>query len=282
MNRYHLILKQGGSRAADALVNAAANRGDTALMRQAVRDDPKSALALISLPGEQSGLTNVGRGRVLDFVMAEFPDPEQAREMVEQAILHEDRVAILAAHGDLPHAAADVLSLDDVIAAMLHEVEDVKESRHLTEDDYYLSVMLRCGIVKAWAFKLKDREDYEELLNRPIDGDLTIRDMVLISIATENGVYGEEVMVMLDEDDPEPFGDELTNDMFENLGINPEEGRERLVTLFKERVLDEITEDMIHMAKATIAEAHRIVDETPSVTRDVAQEAAAIASASDL
>lgn len=297
MNRFELTLKSGGRDAVHTLAAAASGHGvNTALVRQAVRDNPKSALALIALPSKESGLTSVGRGRVLDFVMAEFP-PEEARVMVEEALLHEDRITILAAHGDLPHAAADVLAIDDVLAAMLQDALDVQarddagflkddssdESLdELMRDSATLTMMLRCGVVKSWLYKLKDREDYDELLECAIDGDLTVRDMALVAIATENGVYGEEAFEMIDEDDPEPFGDDLTNDMFETLGINPDEARERLVVLFREGVLDEINEDMIHLAKAAIAKRHQRIDETPSVTREVAQEAAAIASASDL
>ncbi len=247
---------------------------------------------MIASPRSETGLTPVGQGRLLDEVVGTFRDEDVARRTVEDHILPSQRREILEAHGDMPMAAADILSLDDVLGAVLGNLANIELGMSETED---VKLLARLHILRAWAHKLGERADYVEFLDRKV-GEYDVRDLLLLAIAVDSGIYGEIVFADEgeqgdddddsvgddDDDDDRQTIDDITDDAFETLGLAAEASRARLVELMEAGVLQNVDDDLIAEAAEANAAAHRAVATAPTLADAVASTADVIAREDDL
>lgn len=227
-----------------------------------VQNDFRGALALLQRPPAETGLTLRGAADVLDEVVGQFTDPREARDAMAQHLTSERRVELLAGRGDLPSSAALVADADDVFAAMLADLEDDADE----ETNAFL--------LRAWMQeKLRDREDYADFLQREVGGR-TIRDHLLALVYYE----AKHVMhVQSNKENDRPSArlviKSVTDDVFDDLGIDVEEGRAALRELVRQGMPDLNAEAVGHAGKR-LAERRRKFREAPT-TVVVAQDAAA-------
>ncbi|MEK7532140.1 MAG: hypothetical protein AAB579_00835 [Patescibacteria group bacterium] len=226
-----------------------------------VRTDVRSALALLQKPPSETGLTLKGAADVLDEVVGQFTDPREARGAMEQHLTVERRVELLAGRGDLPSSAAIVADADDVFAAMLADLEDDAGEE------------MNAHLLRAWMQeKLMDRDDYADFLNREIGGR-SICDHLLALVYYE----AEHVMRTNSAKGECPSArqviDSITADTFDNLGMDPDEGRSALRWIVKRGMPKELTVEEAARAGKRLAERRRKVREAPT-TVVVAQDAA--------
>lgn len=227
-----------------------------------VLNDVRGALALLQKPPSETGLTLKGAADVLDEVVGRFTDPREAREAMAQHLTPERRVELLTGRGDLPSSAALVADADDVFAALLADLED--DARE--ETNAYL--------LRAWMQeKLKDREDYADFLRREIGGR-TIRDHLLTLVYYE---AKHVVMAQRNAEDVRPSARQVifsvTDDVFDDLGIDAEEGRAALRELVRQGMPD-LNAEAVTRAGKRLAERRRKFREAPT-SAVAAQDAAA-------
>ncbi len=103
----------------------------------------------------------------------------------------------------------------------------------------------------AWAIKLKDRDDFEEILDHQV-GEFTIRQYLVMD------VYFEAGQASL-----------VTYDMFELVGLDPEEGIDELEALLAgPGDLPEFNPGQVEEAKIRLATRRREIEETPTLAAD--------------
>lgn len=229
-----------------------------------VQSDVRGALALLQKPSTETGLTVKGAADVLDEVVGQFTDPREAREAMEQHLTPERRVELLAGRGDLPSSAALVADANDVFAAMLEDLAD---------DD--IGEDTNVFLLRAWMQeKFRDRSDYADFLQREVGGR-TIRDHLLALI-----YYEAEYVARIQRGDDvrtplvSRVVESVTDDVFDDIGMDAEEGRQALRTLAEERMLPRWDVAAAARAGERLAARRRKVREAPT-TVVTAQDAAA-------
>ncbi|MFH1315451.1 MAG: hypothetical protein ABIH67_03585 [Candidatus Uhrbacteria bacterium] len=176
-NRRSLQLSADSSREQVAAVFSAALHGSAQEQggaRALIRANPETALKALNQPSAVR-LTLRGAADIMDISISGEVDRDRASALITEHVLAETRTQLLQEGGDLYMAAASVLPLDDVLTAILSEVRDdlLTERRNILghrqnpHDGMNSEVMLT---LLSWAMKLKDRPDFEEFLNTPVDG----------------------------------------------------------------------------------------------------------------
>ncbi len=259
MNSYGLTISVGGPEAARILALAlTGNRQQAALARAAIRENPGAALAVIAENGGE--LTVIGQGRLLDQVIGQIADPDEARDLVEGTLARPLRVCIMTAQSDLPTAAAQVLAIDDVVEAMLGDMDE----------DSAQALLQRLVVMQSWMVNLKDRSDYAELLAHEVGG-YSLKSLLVFSIALEHG---------LDEDDSDASS--VPDSAFVEFGLDADEARELLLEMLASELVELIDEDDIARAKEALAAKRRAVQGAPTLASEAVQTATSVASGSDL
>ncbi len=207
--------------------------------RRAVRENLSNALALLGQGRTNGDLTLAGQSRLFEEILGEIDDPDNAAELVNQNIDAEAAAEMIAVRGDLASVASTVVDADIIMAALL---EDATESPALLP-----------LLIKAWAIKLLDRSDWEELLEREI-GKYTLLDYLIAAIAAE-------------DEDP-------SADQWVDVGLDPNDAMERLEELRDEKTLPKFSADDAEDAMEILRERRRTFDKTPTI----AEAAAAAAS----
>lgn len=156
---YSLAVLEGNPRGAAAALLDAIERKDGGAVRTMVRTSPIAALIVIRMDESETGLSTRLRAEALEMVVEET-QPDLVRELLEEHLTSDLRSELVAARGDLPSAAAMAVSIDDVFAALLKDMEGARGPMGLSAPFH----------LKAWAIKLRDRSDYEELLKTELVG----------------------------------------------------------------------------------------------------------------
>jgi len=218
-----------------------------------VRQNPGSALALLSEMRQQDEMNVGAQSRVMELVVGEISNRNEARSLLLDNMT-DDHVRELHAHrGDLPSVMDDVASADDLVETLLLDLNQYM-SGDSTLNSFY---------IRGWALKLRDRDDWDELLEKEIFG-FTLRDHLIIACYWDSfatGVYDEQ------------YEADVTDDMFVGLGVDPEEGRERLRELLDEDVVPEINLADLAAFQQSIVDRHReLHDEAHKTISDDADE----------
>jgi len=253
-------------------------------IRALVRTSPVSALELLRRPGESS-LTRMGEANLLDEVVGRYEDPAVAREVIDNHLTRERQIELIAARGDLPSSAALVVDQDVVFEALLRELADDLGEEHPNpvEADLENGVVTRHEqvdpfVIRAWAVKYHERDDWEELLLRSVGG-LTVCEHLLVAIWNDADcpqVFDEPPVAGHgegeDDDGDEEDEDDasLTADIFSAVGLDPEEARETLTLLIEQGRAVHLSRAQIDEAKRGIAERRR-ERETAPLSSDAAR-----------
>lgn len=304
-----------------------------------VKAEPQLALAALQHGDQALGLTPRGSADVLEEVIGAVGEDAAAAHLVEQNLTPERVAELLAARGDLPSAAAEVATLQQLIDAIREDVrphgtvlnpdpglvesstpfvgrppraaspedvdtstapEDVLEEgdedsfedeeddngnvsaeahSDFAEDekeepsgdvrllnDPYLTAQALLAF-RSWALKLKGRKDYAELLMQRIFGSRIFRTYVLLA-------------VYLEAHQPQDLS-EVTIDLYDSVGIDPEEGASELARILSRGELDEVELDpeAWHEAGVAYSESREAKARAPKtideLERDKAKSAAA-------
>lgn len=253
-------------------------------IRALVLTNPITALERLRHPGE-SGLTRMGEANVLDEVVGTFSDPAAARRVLDANLTRERQVELIATRGDLPSSAALVVDQNVVFEALLRELtEEIGEYRSALEDAIEDDIpveptRVESFVIRAWALKYRDRDDWAELLLRSVGG-LTVREHLVIAIWNDAGCpqvfdeppvsHGEEDERHDDEEDDGAPHARLTDDQFDAVGLDPEEARETLALLIAQGRATQLSRDEVDDAKLGIAERRR-ERETAPLSSDAAR-----------
>jgi hypothetical protein len=163
------------------------------------------SLAVLASPTE-AGLTDRGASDALDVVLETVAgnNHEKAQTLFESILTPSNRAWLLAGRGDLPSSAAIIASGKDVLAAI---VADATYSNTVSLASLMLSA-------RSWSDKIRDREDYEELLESEIPGinlEITLADLILMSFYSKD--------------------EEITPDQYLLSGFDPDAGADRVEEL---------------------------------------------------
>jgi len=250
-----------------------------------VRGSMSQALKVVQ-QHDEAGLTVRGAADVVDELVGMFEDPEEARAVLRNHLTDERRVELLSARGDLPSSAVTVAEADDVFGAMLEDVSKAPKD-------------LCSFLIRSWAMKLIDREDYRDFLDRAI-GPYTIRQYILMAIWYDqmclfvSGEYpdGEDRYVVRDdpvdgsllpeEVDEESYHqpsedpvEEIPLSVFDEYGLNAVESRDELRELLEADAMPEMDPEEIAIARQALTKRHKELESEATlvdVTRAEAED----------
>jgi hypothetical protein len=175
---------------------------------------PERALALLQF-SDELGLTLQGASNVLDEVVGVIPDPAEAHRLMMSHLTDDRLLELLLGRGDLPSTAATLVDKETIVRVIAADIDGAEGEAEK---------MLR---VFVWAEKLKDRDDWEEILEERIGGE-TIRWLLIMFIWNRAGCPNEGAGDEGAEDGELP-GDEIGFGEFADVGLNPLEARQALV-----------------------------------------------------
>jgi hypothetical protein len=195
---------------------------DRAAARAAAASSPSTALAILNsgYVSEKIGLPALARAT--DEVLGLVSNPAQAREMLNQEFGRDAQADLARAHSDLSSVIVQIADPQVVIAA-------------LVGDSYAPKKVDVCWLLMAWAANLKDRKDWENLLEMEVAGR-TLRDLLIAGVFHEANSDVEEI----------------TPDMWVKVGL--EEETERLLQMLEEETLPRFSSGEITHARIRLQE----------------------------
>lgn len=263
-------LKRGGEDAGQVFRDLLRQpREQTTEVRLAIRRHPVTALAALKRSSEELGLTERGAADALDEVIAEVDTPERPKHETQRLLRHglsRDRLReLLHARGDLGSTAALLADARTVIEAMVTDASEDGADQFFT--------------VRAWAEKLRERDDWDTLLARRIPEieNRALRDIILACL------YHEAPQAEEGEDDDERDEENviggviLSPDTFVSVGIDPDDGRACIRTMLQNGTMPEFSAEEVMRARLRITQRRRRRADAAQ-TRDVLK---ATASAKD-
>lgn len=138
-----------------------------------VRNDPSTAVALLQ-NYDLIGLSTGRAAQALDVILGEIPDERRPGDLLADNLTR-PRINELLRHMDgVFSTSVYVANPEDVVAAIQASI--AVEAGKPEEDRRPLH-----PVVLSWAYRLKDRPDYGEILRMPINRH-TFRDWVMVSI----------------------------------------------------------------------------------------------------
>lgn len=226
--------KEAGRVFADALGLGGREARETAVA--VIRENPGVALEVLGRGN--AGLVGIGASNVLD-VIAENMKPKDFREEFGGCISDERRHILLAGRADLFSSAVMVASQEDVIASLIESIGLSDPDRDPGADDVSMMLLM----VRSWAMKLMEREDYEEILEQMI-GKFTLRQHLLFAVCMNHGGFDGSLASL-----------DVSPDMFEEVGLNPDEARDELAELMEDSEFEFPTAREFSQAKLELSKA---------------------------
>ncbi len=257
-----------------------------------IADEPQAALARLN---ETRALTDKGSADMLDEIVGQIPDTARARELLEQELPAARLHKLLAARGDLASSAAYVVSLEDILHAVFSDISELmhedeadrqnfvqvihressdgwtsEESLEFDDEEGDASAVVELDInspaplyaLRAWAYKLKDREDYEEFLGANMGG-FSLLQCILLAVWHDTGC-------------PEIVDHCLDAHTLDELGIDHDTANEAMLELF-EAGPPSFSRAEIEDARLQIAKRRKAREEAPSLTEETRDQAARVA-----
>jgi hypothetical protein len=143
----------------EAAVRLVADKSEQAMVP--IRQNPRGALILLNSV-DQTAVSVYQQSSVLEFVLGEIADVGQAREMIANCLTKEKLAELYGMNGTR-HSILDQLATPEQIRdAILQEVSSLGVESG--EDEVFIALVIR-----AWALKLCDRDDWPEILKLKID-----------------------------------------------------------------------------------------------------------------
>jgi hypothetical protein len=189
-------------------------------IKAAVRGNPGAALVAIGSMHGDKGSRLPALTQAVEKVLSTIEDREAARRLLDANITPQTQAEMTACMGDLGSDLQMVVGREVILAAL--EADAGFGEAHVVDALFQLS---------AWARNIKSRPDWNEILEGQING-VSLRDLLI------SGVYGDA------NEDP----DDISPDMWEQVGLDPDEGVERLNLLIEEDTLTTFGE--LEVAKA--------------------------------
>jgi hypothetical protein len=183
--------------------------------------NPGNALALLGFGNDALGLTVRGASDVFEEVVGAIGDADEALELMRKHLTPDRLAELVVGRGDLPSAAALVADIDTLVAAINADMVAAKDEAEA----------VFCAM--TWAVKLVDRDDYDEIIDRKIQ-DHSIRWYLVMSIWNEAGCPEGE-------DDGEIAY--ITDDVFTDLGLDPDSSRRALYRFLVNRETTQIEQN---------------------------------------
>jgi len=205
----------GGRKATDVFRAAVSGSPETKSTALAIiMRSPERALALLQF-SDELGLTPRGASDALDEVVGVIPDPAEARRLMESHLTYDRAEELLRGRGDLPSTAAMLVGKETIVRVIAADIDG-------TEGE--AEKMFR---IFVWAEKLKDRDDWDEILEERI-GEQTIRWHLIMFIWNRAGCPNEGAE---DEgaEEGDPLSDEVGFGEYADVGLDPFEARQALV-----------------------------------------------------
>lgn len=203
--------------------------GGDSTIKSLVSHDPGTALALVA-DCEDRQLSIPMRAQAIDEVLGLISDPEKARRVLNDHVVPSSQAELVAAHGDLYSVILQVADQEVVLAALAQDAGD----------DHQVGAAL---LIRAWAQNLKDREDYDELLQMEV-GEYTLYNLLLAAIRSESR-------------SPTP-------DMWEGVGLDPFEAQQDFEELLASGRLPNINEIDVELARRNLRERGRVFESATS------------------
>jgi hypothetical protein len=268
---------------AGALFQEVLRRGESkASIVRVMKEHPEMALARLQQGDVPLGLTPKGSADILDELVGEVGD-DRASVLIRDHLTPDRLQELLAARGDLPASAIYVASREDVLAAIAGDVG----SSHSQSSEAFAAVVLR-----AWAYKIKDRSDYADILNMEVNGR-RFRDYLLALFwsdvrmheGRDRQQYGadaeereDDEVLSADGADASPSDDELLEGVdvkdFEDLGLEPNEGLQALRDLLESGQLAKFDAVDISEARAELTARRKEIEQTPATLTEEARDRA--------
>jgi hypothetical protein len=195
---------------------------DLAKKREAIAiltQNPGNALALLGLGNDELELTPRGASDVFDEILGAVKNAEEARELMRMHLTPDRLAELVAGRGDLSSVAALVADIDTLVAAISADMVSTKDE---TEAVF-------CAM--AWAVKLIDRDDYEEIIDRNIQ-DHSIRWYLIMAVWNDACCPEEEEEI-----------EGITEDSFIDLGLDPHDSRRALYQFLVNRETTKIEQN---------------------------------------
>lgn len=272
-------------------------------IRALIRYEPGTALAALQMGDVELGLSSKASADVLESVVEIVDNDRTVRELMQLHLTADRRAELLAGRGDLPSAAVMLATPDDLIRAVRLDMneesasagpeyvevrtevaddedsDDDDEGSAPSDDDEGaeaepaprassanpdpLTNARALLAARAWARKIRDREDYEAVLGLPLVGRRSLRSYVISAVWYEAGRPSDL--------------DEVTGDLFTDVGIDPAAGRDELRRLLdgdESEDLVSIDDEALHEAAVALARTREVRELTPEAAQDEAQREA--------
>lgn len=200
--------------------------------RESIHANPSYALTLVDQGRTSGSLSLFVQSRMVEEILGEVSDLSVAREILEMNMSSEATAEILGVRADLPSVLAQLASPEVIIAALLEDVQSGHSPRK--KDETTLGFAEIALTLMAWAENLKERPDWEELLDHQVgsEGNYTLRNCLLAAVLYEAGKM-----------------EDLTPGHFEDLGLDPDEALAQLVELVEVDGLPKLTDDDVAEAQ---------------------------------
>lgn len=281
-------------------------------IRALIKHEPGTALAALQMGDAELGLGSKASADVLESVIQIVDDDEAVKELMQLHLTPDRRAELLAGRSNLPSAAVTLATPDDLIRAIRlemqedaasggaeydevstgggadddddedetsdeedeeeeapeppHEeapVEEIPEQPTPSVNRIYHTNARAMFSARAWALKIHGRPDYESILELPLVGRRPLRSYVICAVWYEAGRPSDL--------------EEVTGDLFVDVGIDPYHGREELRRLLDgddTEDLVSIDDEVLHEAAVALTRAREAREQTPEVAQDAARRKA--------
>lgn len=249
-------LREGGTDAGSVFRDLLRRPRDaTTEHRLMIRRHPVTAIAALRAPSEELGLTERGAADALDEVIAEVDQlgrpRRETQRLLRQGLSRSRLRELIAARGDLPSVVSAVVDGRTIIEAI---IADAGADGMEPAERYF--------IVRTWAYRLSDRDDWPALLRRRIEvfENRTLADIILACL------YYEANQKRSDEDDDDAHeGVTIAPDTFTSIGIEPADGMERIHAMLVADVMPAFSTAEVVRARKRITERRQRHERAPQI-----------------
>lgn len=218
--------------------------------RLSLRNDPLSLMESIASVHSRGDLPVPVLARALDETLSFISDAEEAREMLNDHFSPEVQAEFTASHSDLFSCVIQIADPEVVLSALEFDVGSMK---YASTSGITITVGL---LLRAWAANLKERDDWDEILEMEI-ANTSLRRLLVASVhfdADESVTDDVWVQVGLDPHQ----ADEIFSEMLEE-GTLPKYSD--LDVAKAQRRLRELRQTFESSSTEALAELEKLVDE---------------------
>lgn len=221
--------------------------------------DQAEDFSILTQSREETGLTPLQEGEQLDMLIGTAGSDAQARAEIDKFVNPDRQAEAIAGFGDKTSAAALLLAPEVVVAAILESL-----------DDELIEAAL---LMRAWANNLQVRDDWDDVLAVEING-VTVLQLLVATILMNNATYRSP-------SHREAQFQEIPGDLFDEVGVNPAEGREVLWDMVSDGTLPDLNAESIAHAREELGTKFQAADDRVESLKSQADTEAADVAADD-